>query len=285
MAQTNATQTLAATLAAAQQRERAAGFTHRPSPINGSLPSGNVFLDQLATALAVPANDQAYLDDAGDEDLDLPMLVQANRVGALVPATIAPTQRGREGRAALVGFGLGLALLVPIAIVMSNRLAEQVPPQADTVTAGVIQALVPLTVTTDDVGIKTTRRPTQTSSGIQLSPVSPATAAISSPPTPTIEPISKPAEPASTVASDRLIEGRELIAQGDIEAARRLLQSGAVEGNPQYLMALAETFDPNMLAAWSARGATADVLRARALYQSALIQGESKARQRLEALD
>ena len=89
----------------------------------------------------------------------------------------------------------------------------------------------------------------------------------------------------STATIDRLIEGRELIAKGDIEAARRLLQQGAVEGNPQHLMALAETFDPNMLAAWSARGATADVLRARALYQSALLQGESKARQRLEALD
>ena len=253
--------------------------------MNGSHPSGNVFLDQLATALAIPANDQAYLDDAGDEDLDLPMLVQANRGGALVPATVAPTQRRREGRAALIGFGLGLALLVPIAIVMSNRLAEQAPPHIDTVTAGVVQALVPLSVTVDDVGIKTTRRPTQASSGIQLSPVSPATAAISSPPTLTIEPVSKPAEPVSTAASDRLIEGRELIAKGDIEAARRLLQQGAVEGNPQYLMALAETFDPNMLAAWSARGAAADVLRARALYQSALVQGENKARQRLEALD
>ena len=80
-------------------------------------------------------------------------------------------------------------------------------------------------------------------------------------------------------------EAKEFIASGDIAAARRILQPGAVDGHSPHLMALAETFDPNMLAAWSARGAAPDVARARALYQSALSKGESKARQRLEALD
>jgi hypothetical protein len=260
MAQVNAAHSLAATLAAAQRREQG---------------QGHVFVDRLATALAVPANDHSYYDDSGDEDLDLPMLVQGNRAGALVPATLGPSLRGREGRAALIGFGLGLALLVPIGLVMNNRMNDQaVAP--DTIAAVTSQSFVPLAAT-EDTGIKTTRRPTKTESGIQLSPVSPASAALS-----TTEAEPKVAEiklPAG------LEEAKQFIANGDIAAARRVLQPGAVDGHAPHLMALAETFDPNMLAAWSARGTAPDVARARALYQSALVKGESRARQRLEALE
>ena len=260
MAQVIAAHSLAATLAAAQRREQG---------------QGHVFVDRLATALAVPSNDHSYFDDAGDEDLDLPMLVQGNRPGALVPATTGPSLRGREGRAALVGFGLGLALLVPIGLVMNNRLNDQAP-SADTVAAVTSQSFVPLAAT-DDTGIKTTRRATKVESGIQLSPVTSASAALS-----TNEPEPKVTEIQIPAGLD---EAKQFIASGDIAAARRTLQPGAVDGHAPHLMALAETFDPNMLAAWSARGTVPDVARARALYQSALVKGESKARQRLEALD
>jgi TPR repeat protein len=50
------------------------------------------------------------------------------------------------------------------------------------------------------------------------------------------------------------------------------------------LFALAETYDPNMLAAWGTRGVTADVARARALYQKALGLGVASAQNRLDAL-
>ena len=46
----------------------------------------------------------------------------------------------------------------------------------------------------------------------------------------------------------------------------------------------AETYDPNMLAAWGTRGAVADVAKARALYAKALNQGVGKAMMRLEGL-
>ena len=272
MASINATQSLAAALAAAQRRDQG---------------HSNIFVDRLATALAIPANDQSYLDDEGDDDLDLPMLVQGNR--ALVPATYAPVSRGREGRAALIGFGLGLALLVPIGMVMSYRLADTAIVQGGSVVSATIQSLAPLAAATEEAVIKTTRRPTQVESGIQLSPVTPAVVAVppveAVPTVAPVEPAAKPWVPAAPPPADHLTEGMDLIAKGDIEAARRVLQPGAVDGNPEYLMALAETFDPNMLAAWSARGATADVMRARALYQSALTKGANKARQRLEALD
>ena len=48
--------------------------------------------------------------------------------------------------------------------------------------------------------------------------------------------------------------------------------------------ALAETYDPNMLAAWGSRGVAADVAKARALYRKALNLGVANAQNRLEAL-
>jgi hypothetical protein len=266
MAHINAAQSLAATLAAAQRREQA---------------PGHVFVDRLATALAVPTQESSYFDD-GDEDLDLPMLVQGNRPGALVPATTGPALRGREGRAALIGFGLGLALLVPIGLVMNNRLSDPTTSASDAVAALTSQNFLPVAAVppTEDTGIRTTRRPTKVESGIQLSPVTSASAALNS-----ADPEPKATEMVASAVPAGLEEAKAMIATGDIAAARRILQPGAVDGHSPHLLALAETFDPNMLAAWSARGAAPDVERARALYQSALAKGERKARQRLEALD
>ncbi len=48
--------------------------------------------------------------------------------------------------------------------------------------------------------------------------------------------------------------------------------------------ALAETYDPNMLAAWGTRGVAADVAKARALYRKALSLGAERAQVRLDAL-
>ena len=49
-------------------------------------------------------------------------------------------------------------------------------------------------------------------------------------------------------------------------------------------MALAETYDPNVLAAWGVRGQIADPRTARDLYAKANLIGIPMARQRLEAL-
>lgn len=79
-----------------------------------------------------------------------------------------------------------------------------------------------------------------------------------------------------------LVQARQLIEGGDIAGAREML-SGESQTAP-LLFALAETFDPNMLAAWGTRGVTADVQRARALYARALEQGYGRALPRLDAL-
>jgi hypothetical protein len=76
-----------------------------------------------------------------------------------------------------------------------------------------------------------------------------------------------------------------LIAQGDIAGAREILARVAAEGTPLALLSLAETYDPNVLAAWGVRSAEADTERARHLYTSALVAGVEQARRRLETLD
>ncbi len=260
---------------------------------------GDPLIDRLATALAVlpPTTlpEQADDDDDVDEDLDLPMLVQGSRVPAVVPVPVV-RQRAREGRAALVGFALGLVLLVPIGVVMSNRMPNSGTTRADL--SGLPANFMPETVATTDSGIRTTRRPTQIvpafetmdepavaqSAPAEPIPTVPVTVAALPAPPPVILTPPPPAAPAPP-PPDHLADAATLIGKGDITSARLKIQAADPATNPLAAMALAETFDPNMLAAWGIRGGHADVDRARSLYDRALGEGVVKARQRLEALD
>jgi hypothetical protein len=300
MAHSNATRTLAEALSAVEARSR---------------DQNNPLIDQLATALAVPAFDPGDYDD--DDDLDLPMLVQGDRFGSVVP--MAAPQRGREGRAALVGFGLGLVMLVPIGIGMSSLLPDRGALPIEATAAALVQSSVTTTVAYEEMGIRTTRAATQSiAPAPDLEPATPPPVLTeTSPPAVTpvelktttapVEPKATPAPvgskpavvpPESKIATarvenktveppkpDRLAEAKALVATGDVESARTLLKPLAADNNPAALLMLAETFDPNMLAAWSARGAAADPDLARTLYKRAFAQGEIKARQRLEALE
>jgi hypothetical protein len=63
------------------------------------------------------------------------------------------------------------------------------------------------------------------------------------------------------------------------------LGRAAAANNAEALLLLGETYDPNMLTAWGARGATADVAISRSLYGRALAGGMEHARARLKALE
>ena len=76
-----------------------------------------------------------------------------------------------------------------------------------------------------------------------------------------------------------------MIARGDMQGARLELANAASAGSPVARFALAETFDPNMLAAWGLRDRVADVGTARALYAQALKAGVARAAQRISALE
>jgi hypothetical protein len=74
------------------------------------------------------------------------------------------------------------------------------------------------------------------------------------------------------------------IQQGNIKTARDALARAASEGSLRAKFALAETFDPNMLAAWGRSERVGDVNTALKLYEQVLARGEARARHRIEAL-
>jgi len=94
-----------------------------------------------------------------------------------------------------------------------------------------------------------------------------------------------PAE-AQAPPNDLIAQAMRRAESGDVAGARQMLMLESAESDRQGLVsfALAETYDPNMLAAWGSRGVAADVARARALYRKALSLGVASAHGRLEAL-
>lgn len=90
---------------------------------------------------------------------------------------------------------------------------------------------------------------------------------------------SSEASPAVLVA-----HAERLIGDGNVLAARELLGRAALTGDVAARFALAETFDPNVLASWGLRGVSADPGTARLLYEQVLVAGEIRAERRLKAL-
>jgi len=75
-----------------------------------------------------------------------------------------------------------------------------------------------------------------------------------------------------------------LLGQGDIGAARAVLERAAELGSAQANFALAETYDPNVLAKWGAYGTRGDAIKARELYTRAKAGGVLEAKERFDAL-
>jgi len=95
-----------------------------------------------------------------------------------------------------------------------------------------------------------------------------------------------PTEPATLQSKlPTLEEAHRRIALGEVLEARKLLAQLASGGDAEAVFALAETYDPNVLAAWAIQGVPADVGKARLFYSMALSRGLQKARQRLTALN
>jgi len=75
-----------------------------------------------------------------------------------------------------------------------------------------------------------------------------------------------------------------LLVQGDIGAARIVLESAAETGSARASFMLAETYDPAILAAWGTYGTRGEIVKARELYQKAHAGGIQEAKDRFEAL-
>jgi TPR repeat protein len=81
-----------------------------------------------------------------------------------------------------------------------------------------------------------------------------------------------------------LSQAAQRIESGDVAGAREMLAGADDGGQGAVSFALAETYDPNMLAAWGTRGVAADAAKARALYRKAFDLGVARAQNRLDAL-
>ena len=98
------------------------------------------------------------------------------------------------------------------------------------------------------------------------------------------------APPAATDAqgsaeATRLIaRARALLGQGDIGAARTVLERVAETGSAQASFMLAETYDPGILSAWGTHGTRGDTTKARELYAKAHAGGIQEAKNRFNAL-
>jgi hypothetical protein len=75
-----------------------------------------------------------------------------------------------------------------------------------------------------------------------------------------------------------------LLSQGNVGAARMVLEHIAESGNASALFALAETYDPGVLSAWGTVGTKSDIAKARELYGRAFAGGIHEAKDRLSAL-
>jgi hypothetical protein len=75
-----------------------------------------------------------------------------------------------------------------------------------------------------------------------------------------------------------------LLEQGNIGAARNMLDRAADMGSKEALFWLAETYDPLLLSARQTIGTQSDIAKARELYGKALAGGVRQAKLRLEAL-
>jgi hypothetical protein len=177
------------------------------------------------------------------------------------PPEVAPVpllQRTRlrpETLAGLLGLGAGLVVLVPLALWWQSALTQ-------TVTMTPLTSSFALEAGPDVRSEAPTAGADQRIDVVSVRSVS----------------VTKPAE------DETLIEARTMLAEGEVLAARALLSKAVAARDPDGLFLMAETYDPNILAAHRARGVGADTERARALYKAAQGLGHARASTRLHAL-
>jgi hypothetical protein len=91
-------------------------------------------------------------------------------------------------------------------------------------------------------------------------------------------------EQSSPQAVRLIARANLLLEQGNIGAARNMLDRAADMGSKEALFWLAETYDPLLLSARQTIGTQSDIAKARELYGKALAGGVGQAKARLEAL-
>jgi hypothetical protein len=97
-------------------------------------------------------------------------------------------------------------------------------------------------------------------------------------------------QPVASVAQDKaetarlIARAKGLLSQGNIGAARIVLERVVESGNAHASFMLAETYDPAILSAWGTYGTRGESAKARELYIRAHSGGIREAKERLDAL-
>ena len=94
----------------------------------------------------------------------------------------------------------------------------------------------------------------------------------------------QPNSEEAAVAAGLVARASGLLRQGDIGAARIVLERAVEMGSAQASFSLAETFDPLILAKWGTYGTRGDAIKAQDLYAKADAAGIQEAKARFEAL-
>jgi len=90
--------------------------------------------------------------------------------------------------------------------------------------------------------------------------------------------------PGNLEAARLMAQARLLLDQGNIIAARSVLERAAESGSAQALFLLAETYDRAILTAWGISRRLGGVTKAREFYAKAVASGIHEAEYRLSAL-
>ena len=93
-----------------------------------------------------------------------------------------------------------------------------------------------------------------------------------------------PAVQGDLEAAGLMTRAKALLAQGNIGAARIVLERAVEMGSAEASFALAETYDPRILSSWGTYGTRGDAPKARELYGKALVGGIQQAKDRFDAL-
>jgi hypothetical protein len=193
--------------------------------------------------------------------------------------------------AALLGLAAGLMIVVPTVLWMSGWFeARRSGPATPRIAAAIEPKIAE--VRTMKVQVHPVEKPVEAAAQYVTGSVAPR-AAIEAVPAAADQPAAsalaaKFAEPPPAdhhaQPDDVITLASRRLESGDVAGAREMLATAEDGSQGRVLFALAETYDPNMLAAWGTRGVAADVARARALYRKALSLGVASAHGRLEAL-
>jgi hypothetical protein len=197
--------------------------------------------------------------------------------------------------AAVLGLIAGLMIVVPAVLWLSGFFS---PQRSETVASRAADARsAPATRFAEVKTARVPERPTNPARPAETLPESEAQFVKESVEQPSPGPVEAKSPPmVPIIAAARLIGPNQaridgLLAQvaqhiesGDVAGAREMLAGADDGGQSMVSFALAETYDPNMLAAWGTRGVAADAAKARALYQKAFGLGVARAQNRLDAL-